>query len=115
MKEEDLGIVDDLLDLDIAPSHAEEADKGKVFKFPQLAHQRLGGNVAASFCERTNSIAKDVLDEGHTLLNDAELEGMVVLRANRNFMKPVRAAWKAEITLCATAKGHTLEPTTCLT
>ena len=108
-----LDIVDHLLELDVAPLYAE-ADTKKVFRLPQLAYQRLGDNMAASFCERMNSIAKDILDEGHTLLNDAELEGMIVLRANRKFMKLVRTQWKAEITLYALAKGLDLEPNACL-
>jgi hypothetical protein len=113
MKEEELDIVDHLLELDVAPLYAE-ADTKKVFRLPQLAYQRLGDNMAASFCERMNSIAKDILDEGHTLLNDAELEGMIVLRANRKFMKLVRTQWKAEVTLYALAKGLDLEPNACL-
>ena len=49
-----------------------------------------GALNAESFCERVLSCANDVLTEGNTLLGDAELEMLVVLRMNRNFMRFMR-------------------------
>jgi hypothetical protein len=71
--------------LDVGPIY-EDLSPAVYFSLPKLAKQRLGENMGASFCERMNSIAKDVLDEGHSLLLDAELEAIVVLRANKRFM-----------------------------
>ena len=45
---------------------------------------------AASFCERVNSAAKDVMTDAHLLMNDDALEMMVVLRINREFMEYMR-------------------------
>ena len=45
---------------------------------------------AASFCERVNSVAKDVMTDAHLLMGDVALEMMVVLRINRNFMEFMR-------------------------
>ena len=39
-----------------------------------------------SFCERVLSCANDVLTEGNTLLGDEELEMLIILRMNREFM-----------------------------
>ena len=91
-----LDIVEDLMPLDIGPLYST-LDPTMFFKLPNMAKQRLGENMAASFCERMNSIAKDVLDEGHSLLLDAELESIVVLRANRDFMKMCRYRLFAEM------------------
>ena len=45
---------------------------------------------AASFCERVNSVAKDVMTESHFLMKDDALEMMVVLRMNLDFMEFMR-------------------------
>ena len=66
--------------------------------------------MGASFCERMNSIAKDVLDEGHSLLLDAELEAIVVLRANKRFMEMCHGPWLDEIRLYAELQGLPLAP-----
>ena len=51
----------------------------------------IGALNAESFCERVlTSCANDVLTEGNTLLSDEELEMLVVLRMNREFMKFMR-------------------------
>ena len=42
---------------------------------------------AASFCERVNSVAKDVMTDARLLMKDNALEKMVVLRINRKFME----------------------------
>jgi hypothetical protein len=41
----------------------------------------------SSFCERINSVAKDILTEERTLLDERELEVVAVLRINRAFME----------------------------
>ena len=64
--------VDDLMNLDMSSLY-QESEVPQHGKLPFLAYQRLGDNMAASFCERMNSIAKGVLTEGRTMLNNAEL------------------------------------------
>ena len=105
--EDDLCLVRDLMGLDTSKLYAKAdgPETANMHRMPMLARQRIGENMAASFCERMNSIAKDILDDGHTLLDSAELECMVILRANRDFMKKVRGEWRQEITLHANMKG----------
>ena len=50
----------------------------------------LGRIPASSFCERINSIAKDVMTDGHTAMKQDSLEKLVVLRMNREFMQYMR-------------------------
>ena len=50
----------------------------------------LGALNAESFSERMLSCANDVMDEGNTLLSDAEVEMLVLLRMNREFMEYMR-------------------------
>ena len=45
---------------------------------------------AAAFCERVNSVAKDVMTDAYLLMKDDALEMMVVLRMNRKFMEFTR-------------------------
>ena len=106
---DELDIVWDLMPLDVGPVY-RELSGSLYFSMPKLAKQRLGGNMGASFCERMNSIAKDVLDEGNSLLLDAEVEAMVVLRANRRFMKMCHGPWLCEIRLYAELHGLNLVP-----
>jgi hypothetical protein len=103
--EDDLCLVRDLMGLDMSKLYTRAGFDLDMNRMPMLAPQRIGGNMAASFCERVNSITKGTMDEGHTLLDSNELECMVILRANREFMKKVRREWREEITLHANMKG----------
>lgn len=51
-----------------------------------MAMTVLGNNLAASFCERVNSSANLILTHGRTLLEDAHLEKLCMLRVNRNYI-----------------------------
>ena len=51
---------------------------------------QLGALNAESFCEHVLSCANNVLTEGNTLLSNEELEMLVILRMNRDFMKFMR-------------------------
>ena len=44
----------------------------------------------ASFCERVNSVSKDVTTDANLFMKDDALEMMVVLRMNREFMEFMR-------------------------
>ena len=58
----------------------------------------LGALNAESFCERILSQANNVMTSGNTLLSDEELEMIVILRMNRDFMKFMRKHY-ADISL----------------
>jgi hypothetical protein len=51
-----------------------------------MAFAYTGDNMGSSFCERTNSVAKDILTEERTLLDERELKVVAVLRINRASM-----------------------------
>ena len=51
----------------------------------------IGKLLASSFAERVNSQGNIVLDKGNTLLSDEEVEMLVVLRMNRQFMTWIRS------------------------
>ena len=53
----------------------------------------IGFLPASSFCERVNSIAKDVMTDAHTLMDKESLEKLVVLRINRGFMEYMRSKY----------------------
>ena len=92
----------------IEPLDLWDADMGKVIKLvfidadptgtvfgylPQMAttsRGSIGAYLAASFCERINSAANQVVTKGNTLLSDAEVSMLVVLRMNRRFMAYMR-------------------------
>ena len=59
---------------------------GKMGYLVPMAFAYTGDNIASSFCERMNSAAKNVLTDSRTLLDARELEMVVVLRINRDFM-----------------------------
>jgi hypothetical protein len=51
---------------------------------------QIGALLAESFCERVVSACNTVMTDGNTLLGDEELEMLVILRMNRDFMKFMR-------------------------
>ena len=53
---------------------------------PLLSETLLGSMLASSYVERVNSQAKLVMTTGRTLLAADELENVVMLRMNRDFM-----------------------------
>ncbi|KAL1503334.1 hypothetical protein AB1Y20_011386 [Prymnesium parvum] len=58
---------------------------------------QLGALNAESHAERILSCANNVLVEGNTLLHDEELEMLVVLRMNRDFMQFMRENYSAAV------------------
>lgn len=57
---------------------------------------QLGALSAESYCERVLSCSYNVLTEGNTLLKDEELEMIVVLRMNCEFMQFMRQHYGAQ-------------------
>ena len=55
-----------------------------------MAHGVMGALNSEGFCERMLRAAGHVLTEGNTLLNELEMEKLVLLRMNKEFMKFMR-------------------------
>ena len=94
---EQLDPVEHLLPLDVGKLYKKitETDKGRRLYgyIPLMAtssYAQIGALNAESFCERILRCAGHVLTEGNTLLADDELEMLVILRMNREFMQHVR-------------------------
>jgi hypothetical protein len=71
----------------------QDPDKKHFGHLPMMAvasRGSIGGFLASSFCERINSCANLVLTDGNTLLSKDEINMLVTLRVNRNFMKFMR-------------------------
>jgi len=51
---------------------------------------QIGALCAESFCERILSEANDVCHDGNTLLDTEQINMLVVLRMNRQFMQHIR-------------------------
>lgn len=103
-----LDAVNDLMDLDVGKLYGklERSDPDrKVYGYlPLMAsccYGQIGALNAESFCERTLRAAGHVLTEGRTLLSDDELEMLVILRMNREFMEFMREHYADLITKLA--------------
>ena len=92
-------LIDDMLPLDVGPfymSLLENSHSGKHPNFgfiPLMAissQYNIGALNAESFCERIISAGNLVMTDGNTLLNDNELEMLILLRINRDFMTFMR-------------------------
>ena len=94
---ETLDLTEDLMSLDMGTLYRQvggmDAGKGAFGWIPTMASSsvgQLGALSAESYCDRILSCANNVLTKGNTLLSDAELEMIVVLRMNREFMQFMR-------------------------
>ena len=86
-----LDAMDDLVKLPIG-KYYEKLEKSDEFgHFPRMARSYIGANLSEGFCERMISVANQVMTKGNTLLGDAHLKKLVVLRMNRKFMQYMRA------------------------
>ena len=100
---EPLDLVEDLMKLDMGVlyNHIEKMDTGKQLYgwIPAMAScsiGQIGALSAESYCERVLSCSNNVITKGNTLLGDEELEMIVVLRLNREFMQFMRTHYKEE-------------------
>ena len=83
----------DLLNLNISKLYREIADDKKFGFLPNLARASRGSIAtlpAESLCERIISAANLVMTDGNTLLGDEELDMLVTLRMNREFIEWAR-------------------------
>ena len=72
---------------------AADADRRIYGYIPLMAscsNGQIGALNAESFCERVLRCAGHVLSKGNTLLDEEELEMLVILRMNRDFMEFMR-------------------------
>lgn len=92
----------EMIDLPLGDIYKEDfAPDNNLGLIPLMASSseaQIGALPAESFCERVLSCANLVLTEGNTLLGSEELEMLVVLRMNRNFMELMRKRY-ANVTL----------------
>ena len=100
---EPFDLIEDLMRLDMGKvyNHVAQNDAGRqVYGYIPLmascSSGQLGALSAESYCERILSCANNVIDKGNTLLGDEELEMLVVLRMNREFMQFMREHYSAE-------------------
>lgn len=90
----------DLMQVDIGKLYlrlqADDVDQKKYGYLLMMAagsKGELGALMAESFAERMISAANDIMDTGNTLLDDVELEMLIILRMNRDFMTWMRAVY----------------------
>jgi len=95
-----LDIFEDLMPLDPGRVYRDLVKSDPKQEKYGLIPQMAGGSKGCisflpsqSFCERVNSIAKDVMTDAHTLMDDEELEMLVTLRMNRKFMEYMRGKY----------------------
>ena len=77
----------------LKPMAEKDHDKKDFGFLPQMAlasRGSIGALHASSFCERVNSCGNLVLTEGNTLLPQEEVNMLVTLRMNKNFLKFMR-------------------------
>ena len=94
---EPLDLTEDLMRLDVGKLYNEvvRQDQGRrtygyIPLMASCSTGQLGALSAESYCERIISCANNVMTDGNTLLSDAELEQVVVLRMNCEFMQFMR-------------------------
>ena len=94
---ETLDVVADLMPLDVGQVYRKLTDTdrdrrlyGLIPLMASCSYGQIGALNAESFCERVLRCAGHVLTEGNTLLSDEELEMLVILRMNRDFMHFMR-------------------------
>jgi hypothetical protein len=91
-----LSAIDHLLPLNVAPLYANLINSGKyglVSLMAVASPYTIGALNAESFSERVISAANLIMDEGNTAPDDEELEMMVILRIDREFMKFMRSKY----------------------
>ena len=96
----ELDIFTDLMNLNPGEVYkkleSSDPERSKYGLIPRMASGSKGCISflpAASFCERVNSVAKDVMTDAHLLMKDDDaLKMMVVLRMNREFISAT--VWK---------------------
>ena len=79
----------------VLKTHFIEQDPDRAFfgylpKMATTSQGSIGALLFASFCERINSYANQVLTSGNSSLGPALIDKIVVLRMNKKFMKFMR-------------------------
>jgi hypothetical protein len=96
-----LDVVDDLMKVNVSKAYSDlqKADPlqtkfGWLLLMATCSKGNIGAMNAESYAERVISQANLVMTNGNTLLSDEELEWLVVLRMNRDFMDYMRSHFK---------------------
>ena len=90
-----------------------DRDESKFGCLPKMAIASEGmmcAVMAASFCERVNSRANLVVTEGSSLLSQEEIDKLVVLRMNKDFMKFMRKNYPEIINSAHAKFGSVVSP-----
>jgi hypothetical protein len=74
-----------------------ETKYGHIPKMAVASRGMMGATMASSFCERINSCANLVCTKGNSMLSDDEIDKVVTLRMNREFMEFMRRANYPEV------------------
>ena len=80
--------------MDLIKKDTTQSSYGLIPLMASCSVGQLGALNAESFCERILSCANIIMTEGNTLLSDEELEMLVVLRINKDFMNFMRKEYK---------------------
>jgi hypothetical protein len=85
--------IEDMMHLEVGKLYKRIENDPKYGLLPLMARASrgsIGALPAESYCERVLSCANLVMTTGNTLLSSAEVDMVVVLRMNRDFMKYMR-------------------------
>ena len=80
----------DMLDIDSGMMEDVCSRFGYLPKMALASKGMMASLMAASFCERINSCANIVVTKDNSLLSDDEIDKVVTLRMNRDFMEYMR-------------------------
>ena len=97
---EAIDVVDHLLPLNIGKLYVKAHRMNKFGYLPSMASSssgQLGALMAESYCERIISVGNMISTDRNVLLNDDELEMLVVLKMNKEFIEFMRNNYAHEI------------------
>ena len=103
-------VVHDLMPLDMRTLYTQLTGNKSLGLIPLMAScskGQIGALNAESFCERVLSQSNLVMTDGNTLLSDEEIEMVVILRVNREFMEFMREQQEVTDYLKAKLLGQT--------
>jgi len=89
----------------------DDVDGSKYGHLPKMAvasKGMMGSLMASSFCERINSCTNLVCSKNNSLLSDDEIDMVVTLRMNRDFMKHMRLNYPEVIKSTHPVRYHRL-------
>lgn len=97
---EKVDVVDHLLPLNIGKLYIKAHQSNKYGYLPLMASSskgQLGALMAESYCKRVISVGNMISTDRNVVLNDDELEMLVILKMNKDFIKFMRNNYAHEI------------------